>query len=341
MDSATNFWKSKTHAEIKAVVDAGGVNSFILDFNRGASLADYGLDSSVKKNNWTPYGFVVASDNTSDWLADTPTESYAILNTRDILTPSHIINVGMTNDPSAYAVGTQSVKNGKWVFQSKRTGAGAANEYNVGLLKANHSYAERESSPFNAGIFYNGGGVINRSGSSVASGLATVAVGGVVRVEFDMDALLVQFFYNNVAQGSPIALLENDVMPWAGSYPPSCAHAMNFGQHPWYNNERPTAGYQRLINANLPDTWPVILSGTFTGNAAVSGPVVWMNGVPDTLTINGNAVTWGTHAEKLAMGFKVISAAAGYNVAGANTWTATITSDAKNRFRTNNAQLTP
>lgn len=83
------------------------------------------------------------------------------------------------------------------------------------------------------------------------------------------------------------------------------------------------------------------VSGSFTGDAAADGPFVWMNGVPLTLTINSNAVTFGTHADKTAGGFKLRTSSASYNTAGSNTWTATITSDVKNLFKYRNAQGNP
>lgn len=68
------------------------------------------------------------------------------------------------------------------------------------------------------------------------------------------------------------------------------------------------------------DTLPDPVTGTFFGNTNVDGPVVWLGGPPDTTgssTINGNAITWGTHAIPLATGFKVISSSSSYNAGGA------------------------
>jgi hypothetical protein len=41
------------------------------------------------------------------------------------------------------------------------------------------------------------------------------------------------------------------------------------------------------------------------------------------MTINGNAVTFGTHADKTAGGFKVRSSSASYNASGSNTYSIT------------------
>jgi hypothetical protein len=86
----------------------------------------------------------------------------------------------------------------------------------------------------------------------------------------------------------------------------------------------PPAGFKALCTANLPSTMPVVTSGTFTGNANADGPFVWLGGAPTDLTINGNTVTWGTHADKLANGFKVRTSSASYNAGSTNSFSATV-----------------
>ena len=78
-----------------------------------------------------------------------------------------------------------------------------------------------------------------------------------------------------------------------------------------------------MCQANMRDFEPITTSGSFTGNASTNGPCVDIGGTPGSLTINGNAVTWGTHAYKTSYGFKVISSAATYNAAGTNTFVVT------------------
>lgn len=80
----------------------------------------------------------------------------------------------------------------------------------------------------------------------------------------------------------------------------------------------------RLNTQNLP-AGTVITSGSFTGNASTDGPFVWLNGLPTAMTINGNAVTFGTQVDKLANGFKVRSSSASYNASGTNTYSITTT----------------
>jgi hypothetical protein len=101
----------------------------------------------------------------------------------------------------------------------------------------------------------------------------------------------------------------------------------------------PATGHKLIDADNFASPPAIATSGTFTGNANADGPFVYMGGTPDSLSIDSNAVTWGTHADKLANGFKIRTAAAGYNDAAANNWTAVTTLD--RRFPLNNAQGNP
>jgi len=100
----------------------------------------------------------------------------------------------------------------------------------------------------------------------------------------------------------------------------------NFGQRPFIG----TASGKALCTANLQPPAAPTASGTFTGNLNADGPFVWIGGVPSTLTINSNAVTFGTHADKTAGGFKLRTASASYNNTGSNTWSATFASPSTN-----------
>jgi hypothetical protein len=56
------------------------------------------------------------------------------------------------------------------------------------------------------------------------------------------------------------------------------------------------------------------------------------------MTINGNAVTFGTNADHLANGFKVRSSSASYNASGSNTYTISTTGA---KFKNAIAQTNP
>ena len=109
-----------------------------------------------------------------------------------------------------------------------------------------------------------------------------------------------------------------------GLFPTTGAYAnsvnANFGQQPFVYPTLPT-GFLPLNTFNIA-AGTVTTSGTFTGNLSTDGPFVFLNGTPTAMTINGNAVTFGTQADKLANGFKVRSSSASYNASGSNTYTA-------------------
>jgi hypothetical protein len=119
---------------------------------------------------------------------------------------------------------------------------------------------------------------------------------------------------------------------------PSAAGAYNFGQRPFTGS--PT--HPTLCTSNLTFA-SITTSGTFTGNASTDGPFVWLGGNPSTMTINGNAVTWGTHADKTAGGFKVRSSSTSYNTAGSNSYSVTVTGQpfGDSTHEPNNAQGNP
>lgn len=110
----------------------------------------------------------------------------------------------------------------------------------------------------------------------------------------------------------------------SGQFDPTLASgSYNFGQLPWIDTG-PTGSEKALSTANLTDT-TITTSGTFTGNASADGPFVYLNGVPTAMTINGNSVTFATHADKLANGFKVRTSSSSYNASGSNSYSISTT----------------
>ena len=69
----------------------------------------------------------------------------------------------------------------------------------------------------------------------------------------------------------------------------------------------------------------ITTSGTYVGNGVQDGPFVYLNGVPLAMTIDGNSVTFGTHADKLSNGFKIRTNNVLYNQ-NAVTYTFNVTS---------------
>ena len=210
-----------------------GTNGFYLPFNDGSNLTNLTADRSGNGNNWTANNISLTSGVTYDWMDDTPTNNFAVLNAvhagRSTLTNGNLTASGAADLPTIIP------DSGTWYFE--------------------------------------------RGGSAQIWTPPTAFPSG------------------------------------TGDY--------NFGQRPWQSTG-PTGGQKALCTKNLSGV-TITTSGTFTGNAAADGPFIWLNGVPTAMTINGNAVTFGTHADKTAGGFKVRSSSASYNAAGSNTYSITFT----------------
>jgi hypothetical protein len=177
-----------------------------------------------------------------------------------------------------------------------------------------------------AGVgYYSNNGNKYISGVSSAYGTAWASAGTyVIGMALDVGAGTIQFYLNNVAQGNiTLPATPSDgwifVADWeSGSG--SVTYNWNYGQQPFVYTA--PSGFLPLNTFNL-TAGTVTTSGTFTGNLSTDGPFVFLNGTPTAMTINGNAVTFGTQADKLANGFKVRSSSASYNLVGSNTYVAT------------------
>lgn len=229
----------------KKYIGTYGTNGFYLPFNDGSTLANLTTDRSGNGNNWTANNISLTAGITYDWMDDTPTNNFAVLN--------------------AVHAGRSTLTNGNL------TASGAADLPTI-IPDSGTWYFER---------------------------------GGVSQT------------------WTPPAAF------------PSGSGDYNFGQRPFAYS--PPAGFKALCTKNLP-TGTITTSGTFSGNASTDGPFVYLNGVPTAMTINGNAVTLGNHADKLANGFKVRSSSASYNSAGSNTYSITSTGT---KFKYSNAQGNP
>ena len=341
LNTTTNEWVSKTQSEAKAVVDAGGANSFMLDFDDVTSLTTLGYDKSSKGNNWTLNNFSLTAGVTYDHMLDGPGNSYATLNPLNsypgLLSEG---NLKATAPGATWYSGaaTQAVNSGKWYWEVQPATSGV---FMSGISPTSQSLLPAGVFPGSAALgwgYYASTGQKFNNGAATAYG-ATYTSGDVIGVALDMDAGTLTFYKNNVSQGTAATGLSGYYTPAIGTYNPGEYGHINAGQRPFAYT--PPTGFLALCQANLPDNGTVTVSGTFTGNGADDGPFVWINGVPKTLTINSNGVTFGTHADKTAGGFKLRTSSASYNTAGSNTWTATIDTNIQNIFKWNNAEGNP
>lgn len=322
-----------------------GTNGFYLDFKDGTSTTTLGHDKSGNNNHWTLTNFTRSAGVNDCWMLDVPagngsasavqpSGNYAVLNPLDKSSNTTLSKANLTAVCSSSGLVKASIamESGKHEWQVYVDSFGSAVIGIASSLTNVTNYIGQDSTSFG---YVGNGNKIN--GSSSAYG-ASYTTGDTITCIFDADARTLEFKKNNVSQGVAFTGIP------AGTFFPALSDgtagastfSCNFGQRfPTYSF---SAGAKALCTSNLPST-DVIESGSFTGNASADGRYVWCNGTPETLTINGNAVTWGTHADKLANGFKLRTSSSSYNSSGTNTWTATILSpESKSAFKHQNAK---
>lgn len=326
-----------------------GTTGYYLDFSDPTSTTTLMVDRSGNGNNWTANNISLTAGATYDSMLDVPLGgggqergNYATLNA--LVNPTAIVYSNgnlRVNTPTGVGHARSSIATpttGKWWCEFTPVSAASAS-YIVGIAGADTSTLSYGYDN-NPAYSYSSLGERIVNGTFTSSFYATYNTGDVIRGELDLDNNQLTWFKNNVAQttisvanGSYVFIVSD------GSGSGSTFVDVNFGQQPAAHAA--SAGFKALHTGNLTNTTPVA-SGSFAGNLSADGPPVWCNGTPDTLTINGNAVTWGTHADRVANGFKVRSSSSSYNNTGSNTWSATFLSpSSKSAFKYQNAKANP
>lgn len=325
-----------------------GTNGFYLNFSDNTSppsATTIGKDSSGNGNNWTPTQISLTTGTTYDSMVDTPTNygidtgaggevrgNYCTLNPLNVLaTQVATINNGNLNfsdstSGNRWVSSTMSSTTGKWYFELTCLNTGTF------LLSLAPGLVD--------GAFYRNNGTYSSSfGGGGTSGYSSWTTNDVIGCAFDADAGKVWFGKQTGGTGSmvwqgtganpatgtnPTNTFTANLLVFAAIYTDNSAGtkagAFNFGQRAF--SATAPSGFKAMCTQNLSAS-SVTTSGSFTGNASADGPFVWLNGVPTAMTINGNAVTFGTHADKLANGFKVRTTSSSYNTAGSNTYSIT------------------
>ena len=309
-----NEWVSKSQSAVKAVVDAGGTNSFMLDFDDATSLTTLGYDKSSKGNNWTLNNFSLTAGTTYDHMLDVPGNSYATLNPLN-KTSSHVVSEAnlkweMSGGAGYSSRNSVAVSSGKWyaeVFVTAKTTQSV-----VGVIADSVPLTTSPISVSGSVQYYANAGTKYVNGSSSAYG-ATWTTGDLIGIALNMDSLTVEFFKNGTSQGT-IALGTTGMSYYMTSGDENYLASVfqwNFGQAPLhasatydsssggYFRYAPPTGFKALCQRNLPD--PAILNpedhfdvGLVTGNASVDQTIT-TRFPPDLIQIKArNAVIdWG------------------------------------------------
>jgi len=342
----------------KAYTGTYGTNGFYLNFSNYSTVAGFGTDSSGNGNTFTVGTGIAITDG----LTDTPTaynsghgnyanysnnHAYPFVSGSTFLINSPVTYnnyVSYVSNPGAdfcqIALGTMAVSSGKWVWEVTYVSSGTAGMV-IGICLANADplwniptvYSQVSALAYrNNGQKYDG-----TTSSSYGSSYTT---GNIIGVALDLDAGTLTFYKNGVSQGVAFSGISGAYIPMTGQFTYSSSQSyntINFGQVSGGLTYSYPGTYLYLNTYNLP-TYSIITSGTFVGNASKSGPFIYLNGVPLTMTINGNAVTFGTHAIRTANGFKVITDSVSYNAVATNTYSITLAGD---NFKNALGQLSP
>jgi len=357
----TSFGEFDTNGVWQPIAYTGtyGTNGFHLPFSDNSTAAALGTDTSGNSNTWTVNNISVTAGSGNDSLVDTPTSygtdtgaggevrgNYATLNPLDITSGMTLSNgnleVAQLAGADKGAYGTIGVSSGKWYWEVQCT----ANIYSmVGIADLGKALALREyPDTTGGGLYYhqvNGAlyGYLGGSFVGTSYGAAFTSASDIVGVALDMDNGNVSFYKNGVNQGvaNTSSLLGKTIVAAIGNGAATASNVINFGQRPFAYPA--PSGYKALCTTNLPAPQTITTSGSYTGNGVADGPFVYLNGVPTAMTVNGNAVTFGTEADKLSNGFKIRTTSTTYNQ-NASTYNYSITSTG-DPFKIARAQANP
>ena len=330
----------------KAYSGSYGTNGFYLQFadNSSNTAATLGKDTSGNSNNWTPNNLSVTAGAGNDSLVDTPTSygtpdtgvggevrgNYATLNPLQ-LSGSNRITLSNGNLQGAgnsiyygSAISTISVNSGKWYAEFTFTLASTfplAGIIKTSPLSSTYQNSDDQLLGRTADAYgYRNDQKLYNNDSFPTYG-ASWTDGNAIGVALDLDAGTLTFYKNGVSQGQAASGLSGYYAIGCSVYSSAVCNA-NFGQRAFAYTA--PSGFKALCDTNIPEG-TITASGTFTGNASADGPFVYLNGVPTAMTINSNAVTFATHADKLSNGFKLRTSSGSYNTAGSNSYSITTT----------------
>lgn len=287
----TGQWRPKAFPVIKAVVDSGGTNSFLLPFNNTTNTTTLGLDGSSKGNNWTANNISLNADATYDSSLDTPTTGFATLNPLQPVGTLSNGNLTFTSGTGAKNVmATIPMIKGKFYWEVKHTDSNSV--ASVGVNDINGSLSSN---------LLDAGNVVgwSRNNGSIyvgASIVATAAYTNADTLSFAYDSFTGKLWAakngiwissgNPETGANPIATLNYTPVPAVANANSSLGSIVeaNFGQRPFAYT--PPAGYKALCSKNLVRPRPLGSSVAF-GKSTGTGSTITSN-------IAAKRAGWGT-----------------------------------------------
>ena len=269
LNTEINEWVTLSRSACKAVVDAGGTNSFMLDFEDGTSLTTLGNDYSAKNNDWTLNNHSLTAGVTYDWMEDRPGNSYAVWTP---LKKSTNINYTNGNLSAAGSAGTTHpsfvgvvMSTQKWYSEHTVESNDGTGYPQFGLIDMTISETVNASIATTKGISYSQVGNIMKDGVNVLTGRPAFTNSDVISVAFDADTGKVWFAKNGTwvngasgTAGNPaagtheVATVSTATLGYTfgGNAYNIASFSSTFGQRP-FTFSAPT-GFLPLCQQNLP-----------------------------------------------------------------------------------------
>jgi hypothetical protein len=227
-------------------------------------VANITADNSGNGNNWVSTGInFTTSGITYDAMTDVPTltsatvANYPVWNPLKVFTGNLTLsNANLTASDSSTSIVTRiatmsTSTSGKYYFEVTATAISASNGF-IGV--ADSTYANANAAFQLVGSYRSGGQIYNLAGTAQTAG-NTYTTGDIVGVAVDIGAGTVQFYKNNVAQGStPSFTFTAGTELWSFVATDNNAGTktfdVNFGQRPF--SYTPPTGFVALNTYNLP-----------------------------------------------------------------------------------------
>ena len=360
LDEVESRFVPRADADVAALASTAGGNSFCLDYSNSSDLGndissnnnDFTLTSMDSANQvahspsrqFPIYSYI--NGNTSNSVVDQlefgNRLQICVSDWRTVLadkmfgsTGKWYMEVRLHNDTASngFIIG----------FQSMSTGAKAFNDY-IGNSSTGDGYS-----------MYTHSYRLRHNGANTSLKAGVMGAGDIIQLAIDCDNNNMWMGDDNTWIGASAGtsnpatatnatatgLTSGAKWVFGNSTSASEDYFINFGQDSTFGGNRtagnqtdangigdfvyaPPSGYLCCFQSNKDNvTFSNPETGSFEGNANTNGPFVFLGFQPspsDALTINSNAVTYGTHVDLCSNGFKVRSSSSSYNSTGTNNW---------------------
>ncbi len=314
---------SKVGRDIEAIKKSSS-----LSYAEGGFHCTFGNSGNLGENSEGVTDLTVAGMTSDDQIISVPGDPFPVMNALNTQSTNIISNGGLTSTYSGGSVTSSGMvtmpfpQTGAWYYEHTCDIVGG--DFRVGIAppQAMSKSGVNIIPGSAAGQFtYRHTGVKDLNNVQSAYG-ASYSAGHTIGILYDGDAGTIEFFDDTGASQGVISGLSGEYAAIWNTYVGGKA-TLNFGQRSFKHMQPAGSNVLRASNLPTPSAPADPDTGSFTGNAATDGSYVHLGYAPsydDALTINGNAVTWGTHADPTASGFKLRASSSSYNSSGTNTY---------------------